>query len=347
MLIEQLIQHLKVPGKILFLTQYGSHLYGLNTENSDLDFRGVFLPEKEDLLLQKAKDEYNVELNIGKRKVDVKLFSIHKFLKLCSKGDTNALDVLFSVSYINKGSYLRTHVEQFYNFLYTDEENLSVSWAIEYIKEYANKLINIDKLMSPISYAYKQATKYGLKGERKQALDKILAQAQEIVDSSDTEWFTVSDLVKVIDFSNKHYSIDKLDNKGTIEKYLNVCGVQHQYNLDLEVFIERITEKVEKEYTSDRTKNAVDGNDWKALSHALRILSQIKDLLTTGNYSFPNVNKAFLLNVKLGKISREEIDNYFETNFKDVLDLMEQDKLGWRYDEHFWSQFILQLYQKS
>ena len=36
--------------------------------------------------------------------------------------------------------------------------------------------------------------------------------------------------------------------------------------------------KIDKEYTSQRTKDAQDGNDWKALSHALRILFEIEEL---------------------------------------------------------------------
>ena len=37
-----------------------------------------------------------------------------------------------------------------------------------------NKLINTDRLESPITYAFKQATKYGLKGERLKVLQNIL-----------------------------------------------------------------------------------------------------------------------------------------------------------------------------
>ena len=95
-MIEQIIEQLNIPGDLLYLTQYGSHLYGINTENSDLDYRGIFIPKIRDIVLKRDVDEYNTELNINNIKVDVKLFSIHKFIRLCSKADTNALDVLFS-----------------------------------------------------------------------------------------------------------------------------------------------------------------------------------------------------------------------------------------------------------
>ena len=38
-MIDKIIKQLKplINGKLIYLSQYGSHLYGLNTENSDLD----------------------------------------------------------------------------------------------------------------------------------------------------------------------------------------------------------------------------------------------------------------------------------------------------------------------
>lgn len=373
-MIKEIIKQLEVPGKLIYLTQYGSHLYGLNTENSDLDFRGVFIPNREDVLLKRDVDEYNTELvldcgtnieidNIGcvdiiknpgfQKKVDVKLFSIYKFLKLCSKGDTNALDVLFSVVYGAPTQIMKTHVEQFYDGLYIDDEQ-NPWWIIEHIKEYANKLINTSNLSSPITYAHKQAEKYSVKGERLNKINEVYWIAKEIIKMyertstiDDMYIPVVEDLAKRLKsrniLDNKHVKIDELNNKGKIEKYLYVGGVQHQFNLPLETFVQRVKFKLDKEYTSVRTKNASDGNDWKALSHALRILLQVKELLNTGNITFPNKDVTFLKNVKLGKVSREDIDNYFNENLEDVLIQVQNDKLGWCYDEKFWDEFLLRI----
>ena len=43
---------------------------------------------------------------INKKKVDVKIFSLQKFIQLCSKADTNALDLLFSWTNKDTESYL-------------------------------------------------------------------------------------------------------------------------------------------------------------------------------------------------------------------------------------------------
>lgn len=167
-MIDKILKQLqpKVRGKIIYLSQYGSHLYGLNTENSDLDFRGVYIPTLDDIILGKAQDEINEELWITRYlpdreikndgeyvwtevdrvksiKVDVKIFSLQKFITLCSKADTNALDLLFSVN--------NSYIEQYGSV-----------GGILYLLENRDKLINTDRLESPITYAFKQATKYSI-----------------------------------------------------------------------------------------------------------------------------------------------------------------------------------------
>lgn len=139
----------------------------------------------------------------------------------------------------------------------------------------------------------------------------------------------------------KHVKIDILDNKGKKEKYLYVCGVQHQFNLELKRFAQRLEEKINKEYTSQRTKDAADGNDWKALSHALRALLEVKELLSFGTINFPLKDSQFLLDVKLGKIDRDTVDRFFEFELSTILENVQANKLGWKYDQDFWNEFIL------
>ncbi len=350
-MIDEIIKQLKIPGTLIYLTQFGSHLYGLNTENSDLDFRGVFIPTLDDLILHKDLDEYNTEIQLHKItnadggvyyktespscivntckletiKVDIKIFSLQKFIKLCSKADTNALDLLFSVN---------SDIPKWYQGTASDFSGTDVIIADLYRNR--DKLINIDKLESPVTYAFKQATKYGIKGNRRAKLLYVLDRCKFLSDIHNVE-----DLIPFIDLDDKYLKIDTLDNKGTLEKYLNVCGVQHQFNLSIKQFKQRIQDKIDKEYTSQRTIDACDGNDWKALSHALRVLFEIKELLETGNITFPCEQRTFLLDVKLGKVSRQDIDNLFENTFSHIVEKVKNKPLNWNYDEEFWDEFIV------
>ena len=359
-MIKQIIEQLNIPGELIYLTQFGSHLYGTNTENSDLDFRGVFIPTIDDLILHKDKDEINEELtlfeirdeynknpviytkepktlisswHLKQIKVDIKIFSLQKFIQLCSKADTNALDLLFSYNPERKD--IQQYVynkEQYY------ENGILAHPYIPFIEFLINrgKLINTDRLESPITYAFKQATKYGLKGKRRLIMMQILEKAKLLSDIH-----TVEDILPLIEnmFDDKYLRIDELYNKGKMEKYLFVCGVQHQFNLSIEKFKQRLQDKIDKEYTSQRTIDAADGNDWKALSHAIRILFEIKQLLEIQTIQFPV--DPIVKQIKLGQISREDIDNLFDNTFQDIMEQIKQNKLNWKYDEEFWNDFLL------
>lgn len=372
-MIDEIIKQLKplINGKLIYLSQYGSHLYGLNTENSDLDFRGVYIPTLDDIILKKDKDEINEEIVLRETKfisarkitdsygfvhclkesketkeikVDVKIFSLQKFIQLCGKADTNALDLLFSIS-------KRTDIEQ---YMYLDNRPYDHSYSIfEQIFYNREKLINTDRLESPISYAFKQATKYSIKGERRQVMLDLLKDVNTylFLDTTPADVplsrfmtdFIYRDGTPVITqyIDGKHVKIDILDNKGKKEKYLYVCGVQHQFNLELKRFAQRLEEKINKEYTSQRTIDAADGNDWKALSHAIRVLLEIKELLDTGNIQFPLKDKDFLLDIKLGKVERKDIDEFFNKELSEILERVQKNELNWKYYEEFWNKFIL------
>lgn len=376
-MIKKVLDKVKsgLQGRLLYLAQFGSHLYGLNTENSDIDFRGIYVPTINDLILHKDKDEINEDLEIeipkneisvtqlvddyrhityipGKivteyKKIDVKIFSLQKFIQLCSKADTNALDLLFSIE--------NNFIEKYIN--YDRNTTDSVIWQL-----YSNrsKLINTSRLESPITYAFKQATKYGLKGERLRVLQGILTEANNYLSGKISRDITLSRFLDDYTYRNgkpvmnlhdyidgKHVKIDILDNKGKEEKYLYVCGVQHQFNLELREFVQRIEEKINKEYTSQRTIDAKDGNDWKALSHAIRVLLEVQELMETGTVRFPLRQRDFLLDIKLGRVEREVIDEYFKAHLSGLMECIEQDTLGWSYDEEFWNKFIIRITKRG
>ena len=59
-----------------------------------------------------------------------------------------------------------------------------------------------------------------------------------------------------------------------------------------------------------RTENAQEqgGIDWKALSHAVRVLYQCIDLYTTGKVSFPISEKDIVRSIKKGTLPYEEVE---------------------------------------
>ena len=79
----------------------GSHLFGTNTPTSDTDYKGVYMPSKEDILLGRAKSSLNLSTNQTNEKnssedEDVEFYSLQKFMKMLDEGQTVALELLWT-----------------------------------------------------------------------------------------------------------------------------------------------------------------------------------------------------------------------------------------------------------
>ena len=91
----------------------GSHLYGTSTPQSDKDYIGIFIPDKDYVLgLNKCEQvEFNTNpsssgIKNSKDDTDCTLYSLPKFIKLAVQGNPNVLEVLFAppqnIVYVNK-----------------------------------------------------------------------------------------------------------------------------------------------------------------------------------------------------------------------------------------------------
>jgi len=86
--------------KVIYLSYFGSRLHGTDTENSDWDFRGIFIPNLDDILLSKAKNVIDYKTNENKNTkndIDITLFSLNKFLDSVAKMETTSIELLFSI----------------------------------------------------------------------------------------------------------------------------------------------------------------------------------------------------------------------------------------------------------
>lgn len=82
------IEQLKQLGCIIFECISGSRAYGLHTETSDTDIRGVFVLPKEQFYSLEYVDQVNNETN------DITYYELRKFIDLLSKNNPNILELL-------------------------------------------------------------------------------------------------------------------------------------------------------------------------------------------------------------------------------------------------------------
>ncbi len=77
----------------------GSIAYGLNTETSDEDIRGIFVSRTEDVL-----SIYGVPDVIDKKNPDVTYYEVLKFIRLALKANPSILELLYLEKYIKQTS---------------------------------------------------------------------------------------------------------------------------------------------------------------------------------------------------------------------------------------------------
>ena len=141
---------------IIVKMRFGSHLYGTNTEDSDEDFKGIFMPIKEQIYLGRIPKCYSENTKIGGGKntsedTDTEIYSLHYFLKLACEGQTVALDMLHA----------------------TDDMILETSniWKEIVAKK---ELFYTKNMQAFLGYAIKQAGKYSCKGSRLNNIEQVL-----------------------------------------------------------------------------------------------------------------------------------------------------------------------------
>ena len=142
--------------RIVVKMKFGAHLYGTATPESDVDYKGIFLPTKEELLLGRVPKSHNYstgkdESRNTRNDIDIELYSFHYFIKLACDGQTVAMDMLHAPEeMILQSSNIWKEILKNRHTFYTKN------------------------LKSFIDYARRQASKYGIKGSRINAALQIL-----------------------------------------------------------------------------------------------------------------------------------------------------------------------------
>lgn len=79
--------------------KFGAHLYGTATSDSDVDYKGIFLPSKDEVLLGRIPKSHSHstgkhQSRNTKNDIDVEIYSLHYFVKHACDGQTVAMDML-------------------------------------------------------------------------------------------------------------------------------------------------------------------------------------------------------------------------------------------------------------
>ncbi len=319
--------------RLIVEMQFGSHLYGTATPQSDLDLKAIYLPEARDILLGRAQPTINEKTKQDERAkntpvdIDREIFSLQKYFDLVSEGQTLALDMLFA-----------------------PPKALTVPATPEwdYIQRNRHRLLT-KRSKKFIDYCRHQANKYGIKGSRMAAAREVVNLLKGAIEKHggtsrlNTIW---DDLAEFMD-QHEHVEILERTMPGDVViQHLSVCGRQVPYTASIKTAFE-VYSNLFREY-GKRTLAAMnnEGIDWKALSHAVRVGHQGVEVLTTGHVTFPRPEAAHLLAIKTGQLPYAVVAEEIESLLVEVQEAARGSVLPDAPDIQWIEDFVSFVYRK-
>lgn len=261
---------------LILYTQVGSHMYGTNTPESDQDFAGIFVPDREYVLGIHRCDQVEYKTNpcdSGRRNCstdkDATIHSLIKFINLAAGCNPNIIEILYSndpfvgVSGINKsiGQLLVQHRDKF-------------------MSQRAKRTF--------LGYAHSQRIKLVTKKDRLDAIREAKSAARSIKTA-------VTMAEKLID------------------ERLAVAGKQSVYfTFEAGTSLQKVYDKLdqmESEYGL-RTKSVEQfGYDTKFAMHLIRLLLEGNDILTGEGIQMPleEQDRALLMRIRMGEFPLEKV----------------------------------------
>lgn len=258
---------------LLYLTEFGSVLYGTNTPSSDTDLKGIYLPSIKSALLGQAPETI-VHNTSGKDvrntadDIDITLYSVTYYIDLLFKGEVGAIDILFS--------------------LFREDTQHYCSPFMQVFKDNHTKLVS-KQSKAFIGYCMNQAAKYGIKGSR---YGELLTFANYLDTISD-DTAPISTLAQSLP-SLTYITVIQVGPTG--ESFIQVLGNLHAFNNTIAELKKRVLAKLTK--YGGRTILASQGVDWKALSHAYRVIYQFNELCKTNFIKFPLDAAPYITQIK-------------------------------------------------
>ncbi|QCQ61901.1 nucleotidyltransferase [Rheinheimera phage vB_RspM_Barba19A] len=281
---------------IIFMSFHGSHLYGLDRPESDIDVKAVYAPSKTDLLLGKATKTYNYKND--DLDIELELKSLPSFLLSAESCDTNCIDLLFA----------------------PDAVVMTITPLWETIKQHRGLLLS-KTMRGMVGYIKTHTHKYSNKIDRLVEMKSLLAFAESV---------GINDVVaNVANHLPQEYKYIKNVTVVTDheQKYLEVCGKKYIHTWEVRQLTDALCREIAR-YGKRTEDGETKGLDTKSLSHALRVLVQLKELVLERNITFPLKNAEYIKAVKRGFVTDvDEVMSTIHELYEECMVLLKQSDL--------------------
>jgi predicted nucleotidyltransferase len=279
----------------MFNAKFGSHLYGLERPESDTDYKGIYVPKLKEVIMARCK--HTVEYTSDT--VDTSYYSIGKFVTILSKNDTVSMDMLHTPN-------------QFVIQKDTHWEAMQANRADVYCKN----------MRGLLGYIKTMSSKYGHKAQRREEITELLGLMEHLEDHVKISQTTLPEQVmragfKYIKFTPHHENI--IAN-------IDVCGGRHQITSSV-YHLKQALQSNLKQFGRRTKATTEQGGDWKSLSHALRVLIQLEEIIDTRDLIFPLIRKDEIMKVKLGQVPHIDVISNITDAYDRVIEKLESSDL--------------------
>jgi len=307
----------------------GSRLYGTNTPESDTDIRGVFIAPKEYYFGFKIIEQCRSS------EADTELLEIRKFMMLCANNNPNIIEFLFVPVLIETSPEWNKIIENRSSFVSKKVKHTFMGYAfsqLKRIKSHRSWLLNPPKKKPERKDFDLPEDRSLISGDQIGAFNEIISNYLEQVG----DFHELRD--QLIEMNEKHNykAIIKNIENLNFNSVKDISGLSDNllYALAKEKAYEQACRHFKQYENWKNTRNPARakleekfGYDTKHASHLYRLVSECKDLLQTGNLTFPLPNAEHIKNIKEGHFTYEKVVDDFEKEEKEVEGIYEASSL--------------------
>ena len=294
--------------KQLVKMMFGSHVYGTNLPTSDQDFKGVFIPDAQDLVMQRASKHIrnSTKKDDSKRNtaedVDDESFSFQTYMELIRQGQTVALDMLFTP-------------ERFY----CTDVPVHPRWQ-EVVDNRQNLIHKGTNAF--VGYTKAQAAKYGNKGERLATVNFFMKAMRDWDGRRELGEYANEIASLVAAAATKEAEVVSVASPNGYEMkdipHLSLANRKVGYTCTVDYARQVFQLVIDKYGHRAQLAETAGGVDWKATMHAVRIAAEAKELLLTGHITFPRPEAELLLVIRQGKLPYEQVETLIDQGLADI-----------------------------
>ncbi len=310
MLMSQSTQYKWLEANTVYKCKHGSHAYGTNTEDSDLDIKGICIPPIEYFYGFKEFEQYEM------KDPDLVIYSLRKFAKLAANANPNIFEILF----VDESDILYMHpiIEPLFEnkgwFLSKKVKSAFFGYAKDRLKEIernAGWLLNPPKLPNREDFGLTDKDNFP-----KGLYDSFNSQVQKFIDTfqldlswlDDAERLEVTSAIKSqlykagLNAEKIFSSLSRFVENDALTILLKENSFRASKN-NYDSYVNHITKRNPKRLELE-IKCGYDGKD---AGHLIRLLSMALEMITGKGVVVKRPDREKLLEIRKGLWSKEQL----------------------------------------